>query len=140
MASSRLLIAALAVVTAAAVGACGGGSSSPTSPSPGGGTPSPSPGSGNVITITSSGVSPKQLTVSPGTRVQFVNNDTTNPSHQMASDPHPDHTDCIEINQVGFITPGQTKETGNLNTVRACGYHDHNQPSDDRWRGQITIR
>ena len=78
--------------------------------------------------------------VPPGTRVQFVNNDTTNPNHDVASDPHPDHTDCIEINQVGFIVPGQTKETGNLNTARTCGYHDHNRPSDSRWQGQIIVR
>ena len=32
------------------------------------------------------------------------------------------------MNDVGFMTPGQTKLTGNLNTVRTCGYHDHNQP------------
>jgi plastocyanin len=122
------------IVAAAAFGGCGG-SSSPTSPSP-----SPSPGSGNVITITSSGVSPKQLTVSPGTRVQFVNNDTTNLFHEMNSDPHPEHTDCPEINSVGFIVPGQTKETGNLNSVHTCGYHDHNRDSDIRWQGQIIIR
>ena len=126
---------ALAAVCCALFSACGGGSS-PTSPGTGGG----SSGSGNVITITSAGVSPKQLTVQPGTRVQFVNNDTSSANHEMASDPHPDHMDCIEINQVGFIVPGQTKETGNLNTVRTCGYHDHNRPSDNRWQGQIVIR
>ena len=48
----------------------------------------------------------------------------------MDSDPHPEHTDCPEINNIGFISPGQTKETGNLNTVRTCGYHDHGNPDD----------
>ena len=100
----------------------------------------PPPVSGTVITITSSGVSPKQLITPLGTRVQFVNNDTSRPSHDVASNPHPDHTDCIEINQVGFIVPGQTKETGNLNSVRTCSYHDHGLPSDTRWQGEIIIR
>ena len=135
----RLVIAAVAMVVAATFSACGGGNSSPPptpTPTP---SPPPPPVSGTLITITSSGVSPKQLTASPGTRVQFVNNDTSIPFHEVASDPHPDHTDCIEINQVGFIVPGQTKETGNLNTVRRCGYHDHNRPSDTRWQGEIII-
>src|SRR5258707_782122 len=94
---------------------CGGGST-PSGPS------SPGGGGDPAITITSSGVSPKQLTVSQGTRVLFTDNDTR--TREMTSDPHPEHTDCIEINNIGFISPGQTKETGNLNTVRTCGYHD----------------
>jgi plastocyanin len=108
---------------------CGGGGSSPAGPSP---TPNPS------ITITSSGVSPKQLTVTPGTRVLFTNNDTR--TRDMDSDPHPEHNDCVEINNIGFISPGQTKETGNLNTVKTCGYHDHGNPDDTRFKGQILIR
>ena len=37
---------------------------------------------------------------------KFVNNDSR--SHEMFSDPHPEHTDCPEINQVGFLSPGQS--------------------------------
>jgi plastocyanin len=110
---------------------CGGGS--PAAPS--------SPGGGDAsitITMTATGVSPKQLTVPQGTRVRFVNNDPR--THQMNSDPHPEHTDCPEINNVGFIAFGQTRETGNLNIVRTCGYHDHDNPEDTRFRGQILIR
>jgi hypothetical protein len=44
----------------------------------------------------------RTLTVPPGTRVTFVNNDTR--VHEMDSDPHPDHTDCPEINQVDLLT------------------------------------
>src|SRR5215471_4153413 len=115
-----------AVVAAALVAAtvsCGGGGGASTSPSP---TPTPTPTptpSGTTITITAAGVSPSTLTVSPGTRVTFINNDTR--PHEIASDPHPEHTDCIELNQVGFLSPGQTRDSGNLNTVRTCGYHDH---------------
>ena len=124
--------AALLMLTFAACG--GGGSSTPSSPSP---TPSPSP-SGTTITITASGVSPKTLTVSAGSRVTFVNNDTR--SHEMNSDPHPDHTLCPPINDVGFLAAGQSKTTGNLNTVRTCGYHDHNRDSDTSLQGTIVIQ
>jgi plastocyanin len=78
------------------------------------------------------------VTISPGTRVTFINNDRV--VHDMESDPHPEHTDCPEINQVGFITPGQTKLTGNMNTVRTCGFHDHEQPDNQGLLGSIVIR
>lgn len=82
-------------------------------------------------------MAPKSLTVAVGTRVTFVNNDTR--VHDMNSDPHPVHTDCPEINQVGFLSVGQTKQTGNMNTVRVCGYHDHNDPENARLQGTIVI-
>src|SRR5256885_14841818 len=106
----RLFLCAIAA--ALPVWGCGS-NATPSSPSPGG-------SSGATITLTATGVSPKQLTVSPGTRVLFTNNDTHN--HMMNSDPHPEHTDCPEINNVGFLTSGQSKETGNLNATRTCGY------------------
>lgn len=110
---------------------CGGNSGTPTGPSTGGST---------TITLSTSGVSPAQVTVSPGSRVVFVNNDTR--SHDMTSDPHPEHTDCPEINSVGLLQPGQSRETGNLNTVRTCGFHDHDDPppGGSKWTGKIVIR
>src|SRR5687768_1683063 len=66
-----------------------------------------------TVTITSAGVNPKTLVVTPGNQVMFVNNDAS--PHQMSSDPHPDHMDCPELNQVGFLSPGQSRQTGNLN-------------------------
>ena len=111
---------------------CGG--STPSSPSGGGGTPTPA----TTITMTSAGVSPAAISVSQGTRVLFINSD--NRQHEMTSDPHPEHSDCPELNQVGFINPGQQKETGNLNTVRTCRYHDHNDPDNNSLNGRITIQ
>ena len=104
-----------------------------------GGSPS-SPSTGSTITITSAGVSATQVTVTPGARVTFVNMDTR--SHNMTSDPHPEHSDCQEINTVGLLQPGQSRETGNLVTVRTCGFHDHDDPPPGgaKWTGRITIR
>jgi hypothetical protein len=116
----------------ALLSSCGG--SSPSGPS----SPGPAPNPSITITITSTGVSPKPLTVTQGTRVLFTNNDSR--TREMNSDPHPEHTDCVEINNIGFISPGQTKETGNLNTIKTCGYHDHGNPDDARFKGQIIIR
>ena len=119
------------------VGACGGSSTAPSGGGSGAGTGGGGGTATSTITITSAGVSPKTITVVQGTQVTFVNNDSQN--HDMFSNPHPEHTDCPEINQVGFITPGQTKQTGNLNTVRTCGYHDHNLPTVTSLQGTITI-
>ena len=101
--------------------------------------PSPSPpGVGATINITSSGVTPKSLVVSAGVQVTFVNNDSRD--HQMNSDPHPEHNDCPAINNVGFLVPGQSKQTGNLTEVRTCGFHDHMRPENASLRGTITIQ
>ena len=129
-----------ALVASAAVGlvACGGGSGSPGSPNGGGGNTSPLPGEAATITILPSGVSPKVVTVPLGSRVNFVNQSSSN--DEVTSDPHPIHTDCPEINSVGFLSPGQSKMTANLNTARTCGYHDHNRSADTSLQGTITIQ
>ena len=123
---------ALAAIGAAGTAfAFGCGSDSPTAPTGDGPI-------GATITITASGVSPKSVTVSPGSRVTFTNNDSI--AHDMNSDPHPEHTDCPEINDVGTLNPGQSRQTGNMNTVRTCGYHDHNQDTVVSLQGTITIQ
>ena len=109
---------------------CGGDNSSPPT--------TPPPSNPFTFTITTSGVTPKELSVQPGTRVLFVNND--NRRRNMTSDPHPEHDLCPELNAVGFLNTGQRKETGNLNTVRTCGFHDHDDPDNNSVKGQIFIR
>jgi plastocyanin len=89
-----------------------------------------------TITITSAGVSPKDVTVRQGGRVTFANND--NQPHDMNSDPHPEHTACPALN-VGFIAAGQMRASQNLTTVRTCTYHDHNQPSNANLQGTVRI-
>ncbi len=86
----------------------------------------------------SSGASPRSITVPVGSTVTFVNNDNT--PHDMSSDPHPQHTDCPDVNNVGFIQPGQSRATSALRTARTCGFHDHNQPSNSSLQGTIVIQ
>lgn len=94
------------------------------------------PSTNLVVTITPSGVTPKGLRVPIGSRVTFVNNDFL--AHDMESDPHPTHTQCPMINQVGFIGPGESKQTGVFSDERTCGYHDHNQDTNPAFRGTIV--
>ena len=114
-------VAAALACAMALVAACGGGSSSSGSTGPSGScTPSTNP---TTLTIQNNAICPQTLTVTRGTQITVVNSDSRN--HEMDSDPHPEHTDCPELNQIGFLAPGQTRQSGNLNTARKCGMHDH---------------
>jgi plastocyanin len=134
MVRSWLPVSFAAAALAAACGGGGGGGGS-TGPSGGGAPPT---GSAATITITSSGVSPKTVEVPVGSRVTFVNNDRV--FHEMQSDPHPEHTDCPEIGEVGALSPGQSKQTGVFRIARTCGYHDHGQDTNTSLQGTIVIR
>jgi plastocyanin len=139
MITQRFAVVFSIVALALLASACGGGNDNPgTGPSGGGGGGGGTGGTvAATITITAAGVSPSSVTVSPGSRVTFVNNDSR--PHDMNSDPHPEHTDCPEIN-VGFLAAGQSGTTQNLNRVRTCGFHDHNQPDVQSLKGTIRVQ
>ena len=127
----RIPRSALIVCLALVAATCGGKSANPGGPSP----------ADNPIqmTISASGVlTPSELVVSPGTRVLFINNHSTR--HHMSSDPHPDHGDCPPMDQVGVLTPGQRRESGNFVSIRTCGLHDHEDPDNPALRGRIVVR
>lgn len=136
----RISIAfAAAVFVAVTALACGGGGSTPTTPT----TPTPPPSGGNpttaTITIGTDGrVSPAQVTIAVGGRVTFINNH--NVPHDMQSDPHPEHTDCSQLAQIGFLTAGQQRTSGNFTAARTCGFHDHNRDTDTGLQGRIIIQ
>ncbi len=124
-----------AVAAALAIAAaCGGSSSSPSSPT-GSCTPS---SNANTIVIQNNQVCPQALTVARGSQVTMINNDSR--VHDMDSDPHPEHTDCPELNQVGHLEPAQSRTSGNLNIARRCGFHDHGNPDNASLKGTITIQ
>ena len=129
------MVALLASISVAISLSCGG--DSPTGPSNGGGGGGGG-GTTETITVTASGANPRTLTVSPGTRILFVNSDAS--IHEMNSDPHPSHEDCPELNQVGHLSPGQRRESGNLVATGTCGFHDHANPGTVSLHGTITIR
>ena len=132
LAATAVLASAIAALSAA----CGGSSSPTTGPSTGG-TCTAGPTS-TTITISNNAVCPQNITVPRGTQVTFVNSDSK--THEMTSDPHPEHTDCQEINQVGNLVAGQRRQTGNLNTAKRCGFHDHIAFDVKALQGSITIQ
>ena len=138
MTSIRLWAGAAAVAPAVAIAvivACGSKSSG-TSPSPSL-TCSTLPDARTIL-IVNNAVCPQMLTVPRGSQVTFINND--NRAHEMNSDPHPEHTNCTELNQVGHLEPGQSRQSGNLNIARTCGFHDHINDQNRALQGTITIQ
>ena len=130
--------AAVTATVAAAI-ACGGGGSNPTGPS---GPVVGSTGSvgaiGATITISNGAVSPSNVTISVGQSVRFVNSDSR--AHDMSSDPHPSHTNCPSIANVGLTSAGQTKDTFGFSGAGSCGFHDHGDPDNNSLKGRITIQ
>jgi plastocyanin len=127
-----------AAVFALAVAACGGGSSpSGPSPAPGGGGGGGTPIETNTITIGASGADPRAITIGVGSRVTFVNNDTR--SHDMNSGPHPEHTQCPELN-VGPVPAGQSRESRPFTAAKTCSFHDHELPTSTSLQGTVTAR
>ena len=134
--TKTISFASATLAAACLVAACGGSSTGPSSGGSGGGGGGGGSTNTTTITITSAGASPRDITVAVGSRVTFINNDSQ--PHDMASNPHPEHTSCPDMN-VGFIGASQSGQTQVLNIARTCGYHDHNQPSNATLQGTIKI-
>lgn len=140
MTKRALVLAVRSHVVAAlvALGACGGGDyggGNPSGPGPGGGSPGPS---GATIIISNGRVNPANVTVSVGQSVTFVNSNGR--THNVSSDPHPEHADCPPINAVNVIGNGQTKLTSAFTSARTCGFHDHDDPDNAQLKGRITVQ
>jgi hypothetical protein len=146
-------VVAAAVLSAAlaAAGACtGGGSPAPTAPTPPVASPpppaptpptptppAPPPLTATIVITSNNSFAPSEVRIGVGGRVTFINQN--NRPHDIVSDPLHLHTDCPAIFDVGFIQPGQTKQTGALNVARVCGLHDHMQENNADLHGRIIV-
>lgn len=79
----------------------------------------------NLITITKSGFSPKDLTIKTGETVDWTNADIVD--HTVNSAPHPTHTAYPPLN-LDTIKPGDKKSL-NFPEPGTYKYHDHLNPS-----------
>ena len=95
------------------------------------------PSAAASITIDAAGVSPKELRIKAWSYVTFVNNDTR--PHTVLSDPVDVHTGCPQLNRVGVLQPGESRDTGTLNLPGICGFHDHTNQADAALKGRIIV-
>ena len=127
----RMLVAlasTAAVMTTMAACSSGDGGS-PMSPSPSANVP--------TVTVTATGVSPKEVRIGIGGQVRFVNNDSVN--RQINSNPFPAHDDCPPLNDVGLLTPGRSKMSGILSLQGACGFHEHLSEGAQEFLGMVLV-
>ena len=133
----KILSSLVTIALAALASTCGDGSSGSAPPaSPTGPTPPP-PADPPIIRIAATGAEPRQLVIAVGERVTFVNNDVQ--PHDIQGGPDPANPDCREIDAVGFLVPGQSRQTAPLPVARTCDYHDH-QNHAPIFTGRIVIR
>jgi plastocyanin len=95
------------------------------------------PSAAATITISSAGVMPREVRIRRWDRITFVNNDTR--PHSIVSDPIDVHSECPPVNRVGFLQPGESRDTGALELSGTCGFHDHINQSDAGLRGRIIV-
>ena len=122
--------------------ACSGGNSNagpsaPTAPTPPA-APPVSPAQPASVTITAAGFSPSEVVTPVGSRVTFINADSR--PHDMLGGPDHTRLDCPEVDVVGFLVPGQRRETGVFTAPRTCEFHDHNNVGNPAFQGRIIVR
>lgn len=103
----------------------------PASPKPA--SPKPTvPAATNIVKIKKSSFEPSVATVKRGTSITWINEDSL--AHQVASDPHPIHSDLPGLESK--VLPMGGTYTFEFITPGVFGYHDHLNPSI---RGTIII-
>lgn len=101
-------------------------------PSPTDTTPDPP----YYATITASGVSPNVVHVWRGRAVIFRNEDTR--PHSFYADPHPAHTECSGMLNLGTLKAGERREVQNL-PINACFFHSEEDPTRQSFQGVVVV-
>ncbi len=88
----------------------------------------------NIVTVSSTGFTPKSITVKVGDTVTWSNSDTI--THTVNSDSHPTHTLYPILNKVGQIKAAEKKAL-QFTQPGTYNYHDHLNPS---LTGLVTVQ
>jgi plastocyanin len=91
-----------------------------------------------TVTISATGFSPQEITVPVGSRVTFVNGDST--SHEIASGLDHNSLECREVDVVGFLGAGQRRDTATFGQAKTCRFHDVNNVGRSAYQGRVVIQ
>lgn len=83
-----------------------------------------------TVSATDAGFDPKTVTVNAGEAITWVNNSSR--AIQIASDPHPTHSDNPQVTGGQFtveVKVGESKTVGAGTKIGSWGIHDHLKPS-----------
>lgn len=133
----RLLLLATTLVASGCGGTNAGAVPSlslPTTPT----DATPAPATHAIITITATGFTPSEVTIASGGHVTFTNADVR--PHDLLGGPDHTRLDCPEIDRVGFIAPGQSRDTAPFPNPGTCDFHDHNNVGNPAFQGRISVR
>ena len=112
---------------------CGTGApTAPTTPTTAGPTAFP-----RFIMIMEGHAVPEELTIAVGERVTFMNHDRT--TYTIAGGREPSRSDCPEVNVVGALASGNTRDTEPFTTAKSCDFHVSRDQST-LLTGRIIIR
>ena len=89
-----------------------------------------------TVPLTATGVSPRPIVVPLGGSITFANDDTRR--HKIASDPHPDHSGCVELN-LPVLEPGQRITVKIDDDHERCGFHDDLNPQQAAFNGTVLV-
>jgi hypothetical protein len=131
----------LEIVAAGAVLAACGCSSSPVAPTPSASPPgptTPAPGESPTVTISASGFSPPEITLPIAGRVTFVNADRI--GRDIASGLEHNSRECSEVDVVGFLNPGERRQSAAFDQAKTCRFHEHSNVGNPAWQGRIVIQ
>jgi len=123
----------VAVVMLAACGSA----SPPAAPTPVGQDP-PAPAGPTTITLSATGFTPQEITVPVGERVTFLNADRI--GHDIFSGLEHNSPECAEVDAVGFLVAGQSRETSVFEQPKTCRFHDHENLGNPAYQGRIVAR
>jgi len=94
------------------------------------------PNTGSLF-LQPSGVTPTSVLIKAGGTISIFNSDTVD--HMVASNPHPQRSDCPEIN-TPTLRPGATHTVTLRLMAERCGFHDFLQPGNVNFQGLITVQ
>lgn len=86
------------------------------------------------ITIRADGFAPSNITITPGTKVIFINMDDN--LHWPASGVHPTHQICPSFDALKGLAKNETY-TFTFTEAKTCPFHDHLNPS---MKGTIAVK
>lgn len=103
-------------------------------PTPPESTPTPVAVKFVTVEYTAAGFAPKTVTIKKGEMVKFINK-SGNPM-DVASSPHPLHTDYPEFDQGKSAFSGKDEYDFTFEKVGTWGYHNHLNPRD---KGTVVV-
>jgi hypothetical protein len=80
---------------------------------------------------------PGELMIAVGERVTFMNHDRT--TYTIAGGRQPSNTGCPEIDVVGVLASGATRDTEPFTAAKTCDFHV-SQNQSTLLTGQIIVR